>query len=401
MTSKPFNFLDAFVEYASIYNAPKRYLRWAGAWLLGTAAKRSIAMVSRGQLLAPNLYVMMVGGPSVGKSQTTKGVEDILRPATRMNTIPASVTRAGLEDYLKENAQNRKSPDGSLLISCECIGIADEMQGILPDQDLGHLTLYNRMYDLPPIHKAVTRSHGEIRLESPYCSMLTGAQPQFLAQTLPEGAWGMGFMSRTVMVFDVARTRKSMFEHASVNMTLQAQLIRHLKEVFNHHGWFHWERAAMDFYEEWWVNAEGAPVPQHKRLAMGYNGRRELHFVKLAMIHSLAEGIDLIVTERHAMKALEMLIEAETKMSHIFDEMSNAGAMVAIEDVIELIRRNDAKGIQTHESQLIEMLMTRFPSTQVQSIINNLVASKVIRHVEGINAVGFRKFGPGEKLKGI
>lgn len=392
------SFIDSFEQYASTYNAPKRYVRWAAAWLIGTAAKRSIGMKSRGQLLCPNMYIMMIGGPSVGKSQTTKAIESILKPATRMRIIPNSVTRAGLEDYLKENLQQRKDCSGKTMLSSECIGIADEMQGILPDQDLGHLTLYNRMYDLPSLHKAVTRTYGEIRLESPYCSMLTGAQPQFLAQVLPEGAWGMGFMSRTIMIFDVARERQSMFTTSDVDFSLQAQLVAQLREIFECYGWMTWEAEAQALYNEWWIKAGGVPIPQHKRLTMGYNGRRELHMAKLAMICSLAESIDLIVTERHVAAAIEMLIEAESHMTHIFDEMANAGAMVALEDVIELIRRNHLIDKPTEEAVLIELLMQRFPSTQVHSIMENLIASQAIKVTGGINAKGFRKFGPGDKI---
>lgn len=392
------NFIEAFEEYADVYNAPKRYVRWGAAWLLGTAAKRSIGMKTRGQLLCPNMYIMMVGGPSVGKSQTVKSIESILKPATRMSIIPSSITRAGLEDYLKENLQQRKDCSGKLLMSSECIGIADEMQGILPDQDLGHLTLYNRMYDLPNIHIAVTRTHGEIRLEAPYCSMFTGAQPGFLAAVLPEGAWGMGFMARTIMIFDTARERRSMFESKEVNTTLQAKLTADLREIFNTHGWMSWDKAAIALYEEWYVRAGGHPIPQHKRLAMGYNGRRELNMIKLAMIWSLADSTDLIVREPHVAAAIEMIIEAESKMSHIFDEMSQAGSMVAIEDIIELVRRNELSGKQTDEATLIESLMARFPSTQVHSIIENLISSKTIKNVGGVNAKGFRKFNTGDKV---
>lgn len=392
------NWIDSFVEYAQVYNTPERYRKWTALWTLSTACKRSVAMLSRGTLLSPNLYLILVGGPSTGKSQAVKASEAILLPATKFRLIPPSITRAGMEDYMMANLQKRKAPDGRDILSNECIGLCDEMQGILPDQDLGHLTLYNRLYDYHKRHVAQTRSHGEVKLEFPYCALLTGAQPAFLATTLPENAWGMGFMSRAILIWGVPPPRRSMFVDGEVNHKLQADLIADLQDAFTAYGWMKWDRAAEALYDEWWVAKGGLPVPKHKRLAMGYNGRRELHMAKLAMIYSLAETSSLIVEERHVAQAIGTLLEAESQMHNIFNDMANAGSMMAIEDIIEVVRNNTAKDIDTTEADLTEMLMQRFPSTQVHSLINNLQNSGVIQLAGGIDRQGFRTFKLGKKL---
>src|SRR5205085_12062220 len=177
------------------------------------------------------------------------------------------------------------------------------------------------LYDLPKLHKARTRTHGEVTLEAPYCSILTGAQPAFLATTMPEQAWGMGFMSRSIMVFDAPRDRRSMFELRDTDPVLQANLIADLKAIKDIHGWMTWTREAEALYDEWWVEAGGQPVPAAKRLAMGYNSRRELHMAKLAMITSISRREDLVVTEQDVADAIGTLLHFESKMGNIFQEM--------------------------------------------------------------------------------
>ena len=169
------NFIEAFCHYAGVYNTTPLYARASALWMVGTAVRRAVAMRARGNNLCPNMFIELVGGPGTGKSQSVKAVRDIFVPALGRGIIPASVTRAGMEDYMQSNLVQTVSPDGKMLMMNECIGLSEEMQGILPDQDLGHLTLYNILYDLPSIHKAVTRTHGEVRLEAPYCSILPGA----------------------------------------------------------------------------------------------------------------------------------------------------------------------------------------------------------------------------------
>lgn len=392
------NWLEAFSEYAQIYNTPDRYRTWAGVFCLAAATKRSIAMRARGNILYPNLFVLLLGGPATGKSQAVNAIKSVLTPASKFSYIPPSVTRAGLEDFMRGNINTRVGPDGRQMMSNECIGLSEEMQGILPDQDLGHLTLYNILYDLPAMHKAVTRSNGEVRLESPYCTIFTGAQPAFLATTLPEQAWGMGFMSRSIMVWGTPPPRRSAFSEAETNTKLQEDLIHDLRAIFALHGYMQWSPAAQKLYDIWWVEHGGLPIPKHKRLAMGYNGRRELHMLKLAMVMSLAQSNALIVEERHVAAAIELLLEAEQQMQHIFNEMSSTGSMVALEDVLDVVRVNTAADRDTDEGQLIQMLMQRFPATQIHSMVENLIASNALELSGGGNVRGIRKFRLGRKL---
>lgn len=374
------------------------FTEWGAVWQLSTAVTRQVGTKLRGQLLTPNMFVLLIGGPGSGKSQAVSAIRQIILPATGLSLIPSSITRAGLQDYMQENLQQRKNPDGSICLSNECIALSEEMQGILPEHDIGHLTLYNELYDVRSVYKAQTRSHGKIDLQSPYCSIITGAQPAFLGTTLPEQAWGMGFMSRSIMVFDTPRARTSAFEQGEINHTLQTELIMELREISKLFGYFRWDAGAKALYETWWVARGGPPTPQAKRLAMGYNSRRDLHFFKLAMAFSLARTSELVVNVEDVQKAISLLLRTEDRMKHIFTEMSNTGAMVAIQDVLDMIRQEAADGRNVHESTLVNILMQRFQPTQVHAMIENLVQSGLLAEKGKISGKGFREFGPGEKL---
>ncbi len=163
-----------------------------------------------------------------------------------------------------------------------------------------------------------------------------------------------------------------------------------------------WTKEAIAHYEEWFVVNGGAPVPQAKRLAMGYNARRELHMTKLAMALSISRSDDLIVSIDDVANAIDLLIKTEDRMRMVFTEMSNTGSMVAIEDMLDVVRANAAEGRPTDEATLIEMAMQRFPSTQVHHVIENLVSSQALKLVGaagGLNSVrGMRKFTVGTKM---
>lgn len=393
------DFISAFLKYGETFNTTPLYLEAAAHWMIGTAVGRGIAMQARGNALSPNTFQLLIGGPGTGKSQAVNATRSIYIPATSHSLIPASVTRAGMEDYMTQNLQQRKAPGGELLMSHECLGLSEELQGILPEHDISHLTLYNILYDLPDLHIAQTRSMGQIRLESPYCSILSGAQPAFLALQLPEHAWGMGFMSRSLMVFDTKPERKSVFDLQSLDRPMQARLIADLKHISSLYGWMQWSEEAREIYRVWWVEHGGPPVPNAKRLAMGYNSRREIHFLKYSMTASLSRGSDLIVSGEDARRALEFLLKLENRMVHVFQEMTNTGAMVALQDVLDMVRNRSAGGGSVSEAEIINFLMERFPATQVHALIDNLMNAGLIALADiKMGARGFRKFKAGPRL---
>ena len=211
----------------------------------------------------------------------------------------------------------------------------------------------------------------------------------------------MGFMSRSIMVFDTPRDRTSAFGHKDVDHSLQTQLIMELRSIAKLHGYFKWDEDAVKLYETWWVARGGPPVPQAKRLAMGYNSRRDLHFFKIAMAYSLARSDDLLVTVDDTQKAISLLLRTENRMKHIFTEMNNTGAMVAMQDVLDVIRQEAAEGRAVNESALVNMLMQRFQPTQVHATIENMVQAEMIKDIGGIGGKGFRQFGPGAKLNAL
>jgi energy-coupling factor transporter ATP-binding protein EcfA2 len=390
-----------FVEWSEPFNTGELFREWGALWMLSTAVGRQCGTKLRGQLLTPNMFILLIGGPGSGKSQAVSSIRQVLLASCKISLVPSSITRAGLQDYMQENLQTRKAPDGTLTVSNECIALSEEMQGILPEHDIGHLTLYNELYDVRSVYKAQTRSHGKVDLQSPYCSIITGAQPAFLSSQLPEQAWGMGFMSRSIMVFDLPRERSSAFKHKDVNHALQTRLVTDLKRIHQLAGYYTWSPEAMALYETWWVDQGGPPEPQAKRLKMGYNSRRDLHFFKLAMAFSLSRGDDLRVEKEDARRAIELLIRTEGRMKHIFTEMAATGAMVAIADILDVVKNRTMEGAFTAESDLIAMLTERFQPTQVYALIENLIQSKQIKDVSKIGAKGFREFVTGDRLSRV
>jgi F420-dependent methylenetetrahydromethanopterin dehydrogenase len=116
------------------------------------------------------------------------------------------------------------------------------------------------------------------------------------------------------------------------------------------------------------------------------------------MCLSLSRSDDLFVDERDVAAAIETLLNFESRMNSIFQEMAATGSMVMLQDVIDKIKADTAEGSPTEEAAIIQMLMQRFPATQVHSMINNLVDSRVIKNVSNVDVKGCRRFMAGDTV---
>jgi hypothetical protein len=72
--------------------------------------------------------------------------------------------------------------------------------------------------------------------------------------------------------------------------------------------------------------------------------------------------------------------------------------MVALADVLDRVKVNSAEGKPTDEATLIEMLMQRFPSTQVHAMVENMISSKAIVNISKVEIKGVRKFMIGTSI---
>jgi hypothetical protein len=89
-------------------------------------------------------------------------------------------------------------------------------------------------------------------------------------------------------------------------------------------------------------------------------------------------------------------------MRHIFNEMTATGVSAAYGDVIDAVRARAADGGSMDEAELVHMLLDRYQPTQIKLLIEQLLTSGILALAPSkIQAVGFRKFVPGNKGAGL
>lgn len=374
------DWIEDFLKHTEGIPSPEIFRLWSGITCVAGALERRVWITSAGDQVFPTLYTLLVGKPGTGKSQAIRPVSSLWYATKELHIASHSVTKASLTDELHD-AKRIIVPSDGTLIEYHSLQIAASEFGVLvPAHDLDFLNFLNDIYDNNNNYRESRRTQSrKIDAVNPQINILAGTQPAYLAALLPEEAWGMGFMTRMIMVYSAERFNVRLFDKRTSNKESFGGLLDDLKILLKAHGEADWERDAMDAIQAW-ADAGFPPEPEHSRLE-SYNSRRILHIMRLCLISAASGGHPLLITLPDFQRALGWLIQAEQTMPDIFKEMvqkSDAQVIQELHMFVWGIWARDKKPV--HEARLIHFLQTKVTSDKIDRILSVAVRSNILDH---------------------
>lgn len=376
------DWITAFLDYTDGLPSPLHFREWAAISCVAGAMERRCWADAAYKQTFPNLYVILVGPPGTGKSIIDE-ISTLWRECKAFYVSPSSITKAALIDCLKDSQQTLLPDVGrpqltqynSLLVAAEEFGV------LCPAHDLEFLSVLNVIYTNPTEY-AERRRHGNggktLEIPFPQLNILAGTQPGFLAHTLPEEAWTMGFTSRLIMIYSATSPLLELFQERPQRREQEILLAAGLKAFSKLWGQFKWEKSAAEELNRWHM-AKCPPIPDHAKLA-NYVARRTQHVIKLSMIAAVSRRHDLIIELEDVQRAKDWLIGAENKMPDIFRDMAQKSDDSVIQELHYYLWRKymaeDRKPI--HESYMYSFLKSRLPTEKVSRLIEVMERSAMI-----------------------
>lgn len=370
------NFLNTWLDYTAVLPTPEIFRRWAGLGAISAALGRRVWLHNSPAmpLLYPNMYIMLVGPPGVGKDMALNRVVDLIDDANKaadrnchIQLGGESLSAKGILDrmnddrakqvstFLDTNGKSQTHEFQSLTV------VAPELGTFLPEYDTRLVSNLNELFNCKNAFTETIRGGAAVtEIHSPHLILLLGSQPDTLGDILPERTFRMGFTSRIIFVFaeesikqdlrsNADAHEEELWHHMLADFSAMMQMggefttAPRVDEIINH---FHREGAAT-------TNVPGMRF-QH------YNTRRSLHAQKIAMLLSAAESDARIIELHHWEQSLAMLFEAEVAMPRIFENMlSSRGFSTEFEEMLALA----GPGEQISHRALVQKLSrTRAPA---------------------------------------
>lgn len=341
----------------------------------------------------PNLYVLLVAPPGVGKSVAIFQGTDLWTKTKKLKIAPDDVTKASLLDHL-DKAKQVKVYSSSEMMEYHSLQVAaDEFGVLVPAHDSGFLSVMNALFDNRAQYKESRRGReSDLVIPNPQVNLLAGTQPDFLANLLPPEAWGMGFMSRMLMVYQGKSTRPKLFgKRLRIDNTL---LLEDLKGICELHGEMEWDPLAETKLVDWYETGM-APEPEHSKLKH-YVPRRILTTLKLCIISSISRNNSMVIEEVDVERARDWLLEIEAQMPDVFKDMNGQSDIQVMQDLhfytVQMSSKENDGSV--HQSHIDRFLSARTPAYNAEAILKQMIRSGML--IEDKNKPG-DFFFPGAK----
>lgn len=364
--------------------SPEMYKKWAAISMVAASLERRVwvetgSAVGEARLAYPNMYILLVGVPGVGK-YIVEGIRRLWReiktpggkePALKI--APNSVTKASLIDELVK-AERLKIPEKGAPLEFHSLIVAAEEFGVfLSSYDPAFVSTLNDIYNCSDAftERRRTGSSKESNITLPVLNILAGVQPGWLATMFPEEAWSLGLTSRMIMIYGAPGEPTSQFVQVQDHRITRGKIIEALSNLSEMYGPLKWDPEAKQRIDSWQMD-RGPDMPTHSKL-VSYLPRRFLHAVKLSMVSSVSRTqrlgyIELVDVNR----AIAWLTEAEKVMPDIFRSMLGRSDHEVIEEMyrhlVELYGMSGKKPI--HQKRLYMFLSQRVPHEKVDGLLD-------------------------------
>lgn len=374
--------IETFVKYTEGIPSPEIFRLWAGISAVAASLERRVWVTTRAGDLFPNLYVMLVAPPAVGKGMSIDRVVQLWRDTKKLHVSPDSMTKASMLDALAASGRRIPIDNGARLVEYNAMAVGVEEFGVLvPAHDMEFLSFLIRIYNNPPNLNEVRRVSTSVDIINPQLNMLVGSQPGFLGHLLPEEAWSMGFMSRMVMIYATFGPEWDIFQIAEGEPAIKKELITKLTQLTNLYGQYPFTDGFKQMFNAW-KKTSFAPEPIHSRLSH-YKSRRLQLILKLSIVSCASRGgsdVDTVDLQR----VQDWLLPAEELMPDIFREMGHKSDIQLIEAMhkaVWMTWSRDKKPVP--EMLLYGFLSDKCPSERAPKIIDVACKSGWFENLKG------------------
>lgn len=326
-----------FEWYLNDLCSPRHFLTWNYYFSISSVLARKV-WFSHDSPIFPNLYMIFVGPPSVGKSwpadMTKKMLEGIKElvviPGTEktewknlVNFSPDSLTVERLIESLASSIESIKisdNPKKHYVHSSMSFAITEELTNLFKQKQEDLVDFLVAGWNGGSF-KRETKSGDRFNIQQMCINFLGCTTPDRLAKCVNSDLISQGFTSRTLFIYgDKPYHRVPEFNATVEQRAALEEVKKHWKAIGRLVGQVLISHAARDWLHNWIKYKMDSILNQDKKLE-DYYGRKYHHLVKMAMICHFSEKTTMTLDVEDFEEALKQLELIEVDMNKALKSM--------------------------------------------------------------------------------
>lgn len=371
------DWLEAYVKYASVTEAPKRMHFWSGVGAIAGVLRRRVWIDMKRFIWYPSFYIVYVAPPGIVAKSTTADISmDLLRQVPGIKFGPNSITWQALVGAFASASESFEY-EGEWHPMSPLTLVASELGSLINLQDRDMVNLLIELWDGKKRYDKITKMSGNDTIEAPWINLQGCTTPHWIADNMPPSTIGGGLSSRCIFIYADQKERYVAYVDEVVSTTdaaFRAALIEDLEKIAAELlGPYVITPAAREWGKAWYENFwKQASSRMDDQMLEGYAARKQTHLHKLAMVLSAAQDSSREITRDNLELANVMLEDIERDMPRVFAKIGRSDASLQAERFIEFVK---LKGPIAYESAYA-MIHSHFPDFRdFDGIMNGAIRS--------------------------
>lgn len=347
------NWLEAYLDYASYSEAPKRMHFWCGVSTIAACLRRRVWIDEQYFKWYPNHYIIIVAPPGiVSKSTTVQIAMNLLRRVPGINFGPDVMTWPALVESFAKCSEDFEY-NGSFITQSALTLESSELGNFFDPSNRELIDLMVSLWDCKQgAFKKITKGSGSDTVMDPWINLIACTTPAWIAGYFPDYVIGGGFTSRCLFIYTENKEQYIAYPHLSVpdGLSERAARLSHDLEYISNRliGPYTLTPDALAFGKDWYTGHYKDPHDglDEDRFG-GYLARKQTHIHKLAMVLAASQRDEMIITPDDLKTANHMLTDLETDMPKVFAKIGRSSISLHTEKFLKFCYKNSPVRYET------------------------------------------------------
>lgn len=348
------NWLMSYKDYIIKHESPAIFHFWVAVQMIATALRRGVWINRGAYVVYPNQYVILVAkSGSCRKSVAMEIGLDLIDKVENTHILHERMTVEGLMDRLQRVLvlpNGRVVPDGSLLIH------ADELSNLFGKasyiSDL--LSFLTAAYTSKAKLDFLTRSRSLTSVRNPCIGLLAGTTPDSMSEIFPSLTLVSGLIGRILLIVGERGERVS---KPKLKKSLRPDLVHDLIRISKLYGEMTVTKETEAAFDSWY---NAFPKDVSAELSTFYE-RKHDHVWKMAIIMSISESDEMIITHDHFLSAIQAVELVESRMGEVLTYIGATSQSSVADFVFSFIKAK-------HPEPLSHSILLRKSYRRLQSL---------------------------------
>lgn len=342
------NWVKEYTKFVSeATESPTVYHFWSACAIIGASLKRNVWLPRGTWKIYPNLYVVLVGRPGIGKGAALNPAISIMKEAKTANIMSDRITIEYVLETMSKGWAHLAVQNGVVVAGTEspCIIFSPEFSVFVSASEATLPILTDLWDSREEDFDYGTRHKGSWTIKKPCLSMIAGSSPEWLVQAMPPGAVGGGFTRRVNFVY--AKENNSRIPWPEIRAPFRQELVRDLQRISRLRGEFKFTSGARPLFEKYYSTCQ--PTEFEDEATAAYVTTKWVHALKLSMCLSASEGDSMLIEARHFQEACAHTEQCAGDMKFVFRAVGDSDMAVVSDKVLRFI---EIRGFSTKKEIL-------------------------------------------------